>query len=569
METTFISIHDLSLDARLLYASDSIADVLGYEPAEVVGKSCYEYFHPDEIPFARSTHERGVKLDKAAVLAYCRIRSKEGQWIGCECAFTVVYNVLVACTSIYRRSPASQNRAVEAPAIRRLFASSPRDPRYHMLSHLSAKFRNAPNEGFHEPRAALILNRFTRTLTILYATTALESIIGLPPETVVGKSFYECIQEGFLQDAVQCLERAKANDSIAYMRFWYRDPLQDNQQEENASEQLSSGDDDDDDGGVHLDARIDETTQEQSVGGGASLGLGFPSANERSLSGDSTDFGSSTNTSPLFGHASSTQSSSSGEQQRPVQGPGRQPQPQPIEVEAVVSCTSDGLVVILRRARPVIPQPHTIPQTYARGLFASPWAAQPLLPAQPPPQPVAYGASATPNLIGAGQGYLQPIPAGSGGPDIGSLMDCIRQVAVFAWSLTGINGSLVQYARGKAAGQSQPPDGFPVWTPSCSTNGGTTNDSAEARYGNGPSVPFWAGTHGSSFKGSSSHGLWPNHPEEGRFLLDQSRAGENETDNWLRIGGRDTADDEDSRWGWSSPDPNHTKGADSRRHRWH
>jgi PAS domain S-box-containing protein len=105
-------ITDLSLDARLLYASDSITDVLGYEPAEVVGKSCYEYFHPDEIPFARSTHERGVKLDKAAVLAYCKIRSKEGQWIGCECAFTVVHDVLVACTSIYRRSPASQSEYI-------------------------------------------------------------------------------------------------------------------------------------------------------------------------------------------------------------------------------------------------------------------------------------------------------------------------------------------------------------------------------------------------------------------------------------------------------------------------
>ena len=41
---------DLSLDARLLYVSTSIEDILGYKPAEVVGKSCWEYFHPDEIP---------------------------------------------------------------------------------------------------------------------------------------------------------------------------------------------------------------------------------------------------------------------------------------------------------------------------------------------------------------------------------------------------------------------------------------------------------------------------------------------------------------------------------------
>jgi hypothetical protein len=43
-----------------------------------------------------------VLLDKAAVLNYARIRNSDGLWVGCECVFTVVYEVLVACTSIYR-----------------------------------------------------------------------------------------------------------------------------------------------------------------------------------------------------------------------------------------------------------------------------------------------------------------------------------------------------------------------------------------------------------------------------------------------------------------------------------
>ena len=98
---------DLSLDARLLYVSNSIVDILGYSPQEVIGKSCWEYFHPDEIPFARAIHGRGVQLDKAAVLNYCKIRDKRGIWIGCECVFTIVHDVLVASTSIYRRGSKS------------------------------------------------------------------------------------------------------------------------------------------------------------------------------------------------------------------------------------------------------------------------------------------------------------------------------------------------------------------------------------------------------------------------------------------------------------------------------
>lgn len=73
------------------------------------GKSCFDYFHPEEVPFARSVHSRGVLLDKAAVLHYCRILSKDGQWVSCECCFTIVHDVLVACTSIYRQGERSQS----------------------------------------------------------------------------------------------------------------------------------------------------------------------------------------------------------------------------------------------------------------------------------------------------------------------------------------------------------------------------------------------------------------------------------------------------------------------------
>ncbi|OCL06179.1 hypothetical protein AOQ84DRAFT_248342, partial [Glonium stellatum] len=227
METTFITIHDLTHDARILYCSDSIVDILGHTPDEVVNRSCWEFFHPDEIPLARQLHSRGVKLDKAAVLAYCRIKNRQGQWIGCECCFSVVYDVMVCCTSVYRRGASSQKRAVEAPMVRRLFSSSPKDPRYHMLSHLSSKFTLGPAEQTHEPRAALFLNRFTRTLTVMYATNGIEQIIGIAGEAMKGRSFYYCIQENCLEDAVRCLETAKGNDSIAYLRFFFRDPRQD------------------------------------------------------------------------------------------------------------------------------------------------------------------------------------------------------------------------------------------------------------------------------------------------------------------------------------------------------
>ena len=64
--------HDLSPSASILYASSSIEDVLGYEPVDVVGRSCFDYFHPDELPFARAKYGESIQFDNAAVLSYCR-----------------------------------------------------------------------------------------------------------------------------------------------------------------------------------------------------------------------------------------------------------------------------------------------------------------------------------------------------------------------------------------------------------------------------------------------------------------------------------------------------------------
>ncbi len=109
--TTDRDFADLSLDARLLYVSSSIEDILGYAPGEVVGRSCWEYFHPDEIPFAQAIHGRSIHLDKAAVLNYCQIKNRDGRWVGCECVFTVVHDVLVGCTSVYRGGKRSQSKS--------------------------------------------------------------------------------------------------------------------------------------------------------------------------------------------------------------------------------------------------------------------------------------------------------------------------------------------------------------------------------------------------------------------------------------------------------------------------
>ncbi|MCJ1471159.1 hypothetical protein MMC07_009807 [Pseudocyphellaria aurata] len=376
-------------------------------------------------------------------------------------------------------------RAKDAPIIRQLFSSSPRDPRYHMLSYISHKFSQELRPQSHEPRAALFLNRFTRTLTIMYATNGLASLLGISADELNGKSFYYCIQENCLQEAVRCLESAKANDSIAYLRFWFRDPRQDDQTDHDEHMENGHSSGDEDDGGVHLSDRMDEDCNDRQNGNYAashsrssmdhessqSMDRNSMAENSRSSSGNSTDDTRGNDTvfdRPAASHSSSSSLSASEE------GHGRQsfrrpysPGPSQIELEAVVSCTSDGLVVILRKARSFVPPPSAEPveHPYANGFFASPWGINPILPdtqcrSNCPQPPWVLPPNAPPEPTAA-----QAHAAAVHGPASEDFMNSIREVAVFAWALTGINGSLAQYSRGKSTGESQPPGGLPIWVP--------------------------------------------------------------------------------------------------------
>ncbi|OBW68523.1 MAG: Signal recognition particle 14kD protein [Aureobasidium pullulans] len=440
MDLTFISIHDLTPDARVLYSSDSIVDVLGWTPDEVVNRSCWEFFSEDELPFAQAFHKKGVQMDKAAVLSYCRVKNKEGQWTGVECCFTIVYDVMIVCTSIYRRGSPSQKRAEEAPIIRRLFSSSPRDPRYHMLSHISDKFRRPVQKERHEPRAALFLNRFTRTLTIMYATAGLEEILGIPAESMRG-----CYQVSRERKG----ERLDSLPPLLVPGSSYSDDATTPMDEESDDEMTASSVDQEVGGGVHINGS-------HSASENMDVDPSDYISNSRTTSGNSTD--AHDTHSAIFGDSMAEESSAASSVSSPDGSTRPQINREPIELEAVISCTSDGLVVCLRRARPMLP---TLSRTrHNNGLFAAPWATEPILPPMEARPQQAFATNFAPSL-GPFSAHTDHVRAG--GPAQDDFMNSIREQAIFAWALTGINGALHQYGVNKPHGESLPLEGLEVW----------------------------------------------------------------------------------------------------------
>lgn len=360
-----------------------------------------------------------------------------------------------------------------------------------MLEHLSSKFSMAPPE--RELRAALIINRFTRSLSIMFATTSIAEVLGLEPGQLENKSFYECIQDNCLDDAMECIEAAKANDSIAYLRFWSRDARREDELSEQASgndgdlsgDTLagdSSGRDESGQGSGSNSAHRDSTPRRNSSDseqGGVRLDAGMdldspvmsaspikrePMSQEPEGARITADMPGSSGFSSH--QESATQSSASDTESvvRPVQRGGsntrRQrgpPYPLPsVEIEAFISCTSDGLVVILRRARE-LPTSAAGPSSESnrQGLFAAPWAPQPVAAHYGPSahhEPQAHHVSHAPSQ----HVPMQPEVAATGGPPVDQLMASIQEVAVFAWALVGINRGMAAHSQGNPTGEAQP-----------------------------------------------------------------------------------------------------------------
>lgn len=75
--TDFISRH--TPNGVYTYASPISETLFGYKPAELVGTSAYEYFHPEDLAEIAASHERVLEEPDISTVVY-RIRCKDGSY---------------------------------------------------------------------------------------------------------------------------------------------------------------------------------------------------------------------------------------------------------------------------------------------------------------------------------------------------------------------------------------------------------------------------------------------------------------------------------------------------------
>jgi hypothetical protein len=101
-----------------------------------------------------------------------------------------------------------------------------------------------------------------------------------------------------------------------------------------------------------------------------------------------------------------------------------------------------------------------------KGLFTAPWAQEPMLSPLYSQQVAGFATGFAPSqvLMADQHNSASPLNNTALGPDPNEFMGAIRDQAIFAWALTGINGALGSVAKGKPHEPSTPRDGYAVWT---------------------------------------------------------------------------------------------------------
>ncbi|XP_049881475.1 aryl hydrocarbon receptor nuclear translocator homolog isoform X2 [Pectinophora gossypiella] len=75
----FVSRH--SADGRFTFADQRATQVVGYAPADLLGKLCYEFYHPEDQQHMRDNFDQVLKLKGQIISLMYRFRTKSREWV--------------------------------------------------------------------------------------------------------------------------------------------------------------------------------------------------------------------------------------------------------------------------------------------------------------------------------------------------------------------------------------------------------------------------------------------------------------------------------------------------------
>lgn len=235
-EINYITIYDSTAEAKFVFVSESVTEVLGYKPEELIGQGGYSLIHPLELKAINLIHSINVKNQKMSSITAYRTKHKDGHYITIDSVVHYCYDSLVCTNFVVDSSDSVKHKMRFHSADERFIVQKDgsiqlsgawNDSQIRMKNLLQGKdpwTNKSHKERIQlEPRFCLFINRYTTQSTIVFATRMCEELVGLSQLDCIGQSLYEYVARQDRESVKMQIEIAKANDIIARIRFnWMR-----------------------------------------------------------------------------------------------------------------------------------------------------------------------------------------------------------------------------------------------------------------------------------------------------------------------------------------------------------
>lgn len=146
------------IDGSYTYVSNSIKEILGYEPIEMLNRIAFDFIHPDDFKLIKGSHEKNIKHSKHSIMTY-RFRKKDATYIWLE---TSSKNILNTDNVVVGIQTSSRNVSERIKAEKEIKTALKRE---RELNEMKSRFITMASHQFRTP------------LTVIYSNAELIDLI--------------------------------------------------------------------------------------------------------------------------------------------------------------------------------------------------------------------------------------------------------------------------------------------------------------------------------------------------------------------------------------------------------
>ncbi|CEP19707.1 hypothetical protein [Parasitella parasitica] len=194
-------IHVLTIKGIFLYCSDSTAQVLEYEPSELVGKSLKAICHPSDITTVMRELKQSSNHSTEPVNLIYRVRRKNSGYMWIEC-----------CGKLRNEDGRGRKYVVLSGRERPVYQLPRNALAVGNKAHSSRTMNEMPGMEDHE-----FWGKLSADGLLLYVSWTVANVLGSPPSDIIGTSLYQLLRSNRTTDLTRALAEVKEG-KIVYLK---------------------------------------------------------------------------------------------------------------------------------------------------------------------------------------------------------------------------------------------------------------------------------------------------------------------------------------------------------------